>query len=51
MDALGGELSTGLALVIDWFNEGRFSLCQALACDRFYIDLTRNGSRRFCATG
>lgn len=33
------------------FGEDRFGLCQSHACDRVYIDLTRNGSRRFCATG
>ncbi|MEU3265717.1 CGNR zinc finger domain-containing protein [Streptomyces bacillaris] len=49
--ALGGELATGLALVVDSLGEDRFGLCQAHACDRVYIDLTRNGSRRFCSTG
>ncbi|WTD39936.1 CGNR zinc finger domain-containing protein (plasmid) [Streptomyces sp. NBC_01643] len=28
----------------------RFGACQAHACNRVYIDLTRNGSRRFCSS-
>ncbi len=49
VQALGGELATALALVIDTVGQDRFGLCQASACDRAYIDLTRNGSRRYCS--
>jgi hypothetical protein len=48
VDALGGELATGLALLIDTLGEDRFGRCQAHGCDRVYVDLTRSGTRRFC---
>ncbi|MEH6415873.1 CGNR zinc finger domain-containing protein [Pseudomonas sp. CGJS7] len=49
VDSLGGEFATALALVIDAYGHKRFGLCQAHACDRAYVDLTRNGSRRYCS--
>jgi hypothetical protein len=48
VDALGGELATGLALLIDTLGEQRFGPCQAHGCDRVYVDLTRSGTRRYC---
>lgn len=50
VNILGGELATSLALVIDAMGSDRFGACQAHACNRVYIDLTRNGSRRFCSS-
>jgi len=48
VDALGGELATGVALLIDTLGEQRFGQCQAHGCDRVYVDLTRSGTRRYC---
>jgi predicted RNA-binding Zn ribbon-like protein len=49
VEALGGELATALALVVDTYGQKRFGLCEARNCDRGYVDLTRNGSRRYCS--
>jgi predicted RNA-binding Zn ribbon-like protein len=48
VDALGGEFATTLALIMDGYGADRFGQCQAHQCQAVYIDLTRNGSRRFC---
>ncbi len=29
---------------------GRLGVCTAARCDRVYVDLSRNGTRRFCST-
>lgn len=49
VEALGGEFATALALVVDGYGPDRFGSCQAHQCDAVYIDLTRNGSRRYCS--
>ncbi len=49
VDALGGEWATALALVVDMLGENRFGVCEAHTCDRVYVDLTRNGRRRYCS--
>lgn len=49
IEALGGEFATALALVVDGYGMERFGRCQAHQCEAVYIDLTRNGSRRFCS--
>jgi len=49
VEALGGEFATALALIVDSYGTERFGHCQAHQCDAVYIDLTRNGSRRFCS--
>lgn len=49
VETLGGELATGLALVVDTLGEHRFGRCQASDCDRVYVDVTRNGARRYCS--
>lgn len=49
VESLGGEFAVSLALLIDHYGTRRFGLCQARLCDRVYVDLTRNGSRRFCS--
>jgi predicted RNA-binding Zn ribbon-like protein len=28
----------------------RFGVCTAPRCDRVYVDVSRNGARRFCST-
>lgn len=48
VEALGGEFATALALIVDGYGPDRFGLCEAHQCEAVYIDLTRNGSRRFC---
>ena len=49
VDALGGEFAAMLALVVDGYGAHRFGGCHADGCDAIYIDLTRNGSRRYCS--
>ncbi|MGW3352757.1 CGNR zinc finger domain-containing protein [Nonomuraea rubra] len=48
VEALGGEFATALALIVDGYGTGRFGRCEAHQCEAVYIDLTRNGSRRYC---
>jgi predicted RNA-binding Zn ribbon-like protein len=48
--AMGGEFATALALIVDGYGPERFGQCEAHQCDAVYIDLTRNGSRRYCGT-
>ncbi|MFI0450293.1 CGNR zinc finger domain-containing protein [Actinomadura sp. 6N118] len=49
IDALGGEFAAALALIMDGYGPERFGECQAHQCEAVYIDLTRNGSRRYCS--
>ncbi|KAB2352283.1 CGNR zinc finger domain-containing protein [Actinomadura rudentiformis] len=49
VDALGGEFAAALALIVDGYGPERFGECQAHQCEAVYIDLTRNGSRRYCS--
>ncbi len=49
VESLGGEFAAGLALVVDAYGQGRLGICTAHQCDRVYVDLTRNGSRRYCS--
>ncbi|WP_243866823.1 CGNR zinc finger domain-containing protein [Actinophytocola oryzae] len=44
------SMATGLAVVLGNAAVERLGLCNAPACDRVYIDLSRNGTRRFCST-
>ncbi|MFI6582873.1 CGNR zinc finger domain-containing protein [Embleya sp. NPDC050493] len=48
VEALGGEFATALALVVDGYGSNRLGMCEARRCEGVYIDLTRNGSRRYC---
>ncbi|MEU6728878.1 CGNR zinc finger domain-containing protein [Nonomuraea wenchangensis] len=50
VEALGGEFATALALIVDGYGPDRFGQCEAHRCDAVYIDLTRNGSRRYCSS-
>jgi predicted RNA-binding Zn ribbon-like protein len=43
-------MATGLAIVLGNAAIERLGLCNAPACDRVYIDVSRNGRRRFCST-
>jgi predicted RNA-binding Zn ribbon-like protein len=49
VEALASELVFALALVVDAYGTDRFGVCVARVCDRVYVDLTRNGSRRYCS--
>ncbi|MBA3280104.1 MAG: CGNR zinc finger domain-containing protein [Geodermatophilaceae bacterium] len=50
IESLGGEFATAIALIIDGYGADRFGQCQAERCEAVYVDLTRNGSRRYCST-
>lgn len=42
--------ATGLAVVLGGEYADRLGVCEAPACDRVYVDSSRNGTRRFCST-
>ncbi|GAA5080203.1 putative RNA-binding Zn ribbon-like protein [Thermocatellispora tengchongensis] len=42
--------ATGLAIVLGGELYDRLGVCTAPACDRVYVDVSRNGTRRFCST-
>jgi len=42
--------ATGLAVVLGSDLYGRIGVCTAPRCDRVYVDVSRNGTRRFCST-
>ena len=42
--------AAGLAVVLGSELHGRLGVCTAARCDRVYVDLSRNGTRRFCST-
>ena len=46
----GGGMSVGLAIVVGGRFADRLGVCQASACDRVYVDVSKNGTRRFCST-
>lgn len=41
--------ATGLALAIGSNLAGRLGVCDAQGCDRVYVDISRNSSKRFCS--
>jgi predicted RNA-binding Zn ribbon-like protein len=45
----GAGCATALAWVLGSDAWHRLGLCSATACDRVFVDLSRNGSRRFCS--
>jgi predicted RNA-binding Zn ribbon-like protein len=45
----GAGCATGLAVVVDGQATGRLGVCGADCCDRVFVDLSRNASRRFCS--
>jgi predicted RNA-binding Zn ribbon-like protein len=45
----GASCATGLAVVVDSQATGRLGVCRADCCDRVYVDVSRNASRRFCS--
>ena len=42
--------ATGLAVVLGTELYDRLGVCTATRCDRVYVDVSRNGTRRFCST-
>jgi predicted RNA-binding Zn ribbon-like protein len=42
--------ATGLAVVLGTDHAGRLGVCAAPRCDRVYVDISRNATRRFCST-
>jgi hypothetical protein len=44
------SLATAMAMVLGSSAHDRLGVCQAPACDRVYVDVSRNGARRFCST-
>jgi len=45
----GAGCATGLAVVVDGQATGRLGVCGAGCCDRVFVDVSRNASRRFCS--
>jgi predicted RNA-binding Zn ribbon-like protein len=45
-----GGCAAGLAVVLGGPEWGRLGVCTASRCDRVYVDVSRNGTRRFCST-
>jgi predicted RNA-binding Zn ribbon-like protein len=41
---------TGLAIFLGTEMHDRLGICTAARCDRVYVDVSRNGTRRFCST-
>ncbi len=46
----GAGIAAGLAAVIGSDLAGRMGVCAAPACDRVYVDASRNNHKRFCCT-
>ena len=42
--------ATGLAVVLGSEQNGRLGVCTAPRCDRVFVDISRNATRRFCST-
>ncbi len=49
-ESWAASLATGLAVVLGNEAVDRLGVCRAEACDRVYVDVSRNGTRRFCST-
>lgn len=46
----GGGVAVALATVLGSEYADRLGVCTALGCDRVFVDVSRNGTRRFCST-
>ncbi len=49
VDGWSAGCAAALALAIGSDLAGRLGLCAATACDRVFVDTSRNGKRRFCS--
>ncbi|HEY4027048.1 MAG TPA: CGNR zinc finger domain-containing protein [Candidatus Dormibacteraeota bacterium] len=47
--AWGAGCAAALASIVGGESWRRLGVCSAPACDRVFVDLSRNGSRRFCS--
>lgn len=45
-----GSCAVALATVVGSEHADRLGVCAAPPCDRVYVDVSRNGTRRFCST-
>ncbi|WP_375487352.1 CGNR zinc finger domain-containing protein [uncultured Jatrophihabitans sp.] len=45
----GGSVATALATVLGGEYADRLGVCAAPVCDRVFVDVSRNGTRRFCS--
>jgi len=43
-------MAVGLAYVLGSEYADRIGVCSAPDCDRVYVDVSRNGTKRFCST-
>ena len=46
----GGGVAVALAGVLGSEYADRLGVCEATACDRVFVDVSRNGTRRYCTT-
>lgn len=46
----GGGISVGLATVLGSDYADRLGVCEGSACDRVFVDISRNGTKQFCST-
>ena len=46
---IASGLSVGLAILVGTGDADRIGTCSAEACDRAYVDISRNGTKRFCS--
>ena len=47
---IGGATAVALAFVLGSEYADRIGMCSAPCCDRVYVDVSRNGTKRFCST-
>jgi predicted RNA-binding Zn ribbon-like protein len=47
---IGAGQAAGLAFVLGSEHADRIGVCSADSCDRVYVDVSRNGTKRFCST-
>lgn len=47
---VGGATAVALAYVLGSEYADRIGTCSAPSCDRVYVDVSRNGTKRFCST-
>jgi hypothetical protein len=50
VESIGGATSVALAFVLGSEYADRIGMCSAPSCDRVYVDVSRNGTKRFCST-
>lgn len=50
VEGVGGATSVALAYVLGSEYAERIGMCSAPNCDRVYVDVSRNGTKRYCST-